>query len=348
MHSFGWLTLLLVLVALPGCTAPAPVSAAGGLPSQTFTVDLPAHESAQLTVMTFNIRYGTAKDGDFAWPKRRQLVADLIRRESPDVLAIQEGLAFQLEELADVLRDYTKFGQHRDGGLGGEFSGLYVRTAIVTRDTATTPTTSAVATAETSAIATLVDSGELWLSPTPTRVASKGWDAALPRMAVWVDLLLIASPGAPNHGVGAAAGNGAGSGGIDRGNRGDLIRVYGTHFDHRGVEARLRSAELLLSHAQSGPPAVFMGDFNAEEDSAPIQTFFAAQHQSAILLCDPGNTLGTFNGFKFADGGRRIDHILCAPGIVSIRAQIHSDQINGIWPSDHFPVSATVRHTSQP
>jgi endonuclease/exonuclease/phosphatase family metal-dependent hydrolase len=292
---------LLGCLALFACANPSAAGAPSQIAAESPSAELASRSEASLRLMTFNIRYGTAKDGDFAWPARRQLVADLIQRENPDVLAIQEGLAFQLKELAVVLQDYTKFGQHRDGGLGGEFSGLYVRKAM----------------------ATVVDSGELWLSPTPEKVASKGWDAALPRMAVWVDLKLAED-------------------GTDR-SSGNLLRVYGTHFDHRGTEARLQSAELLLAHAQSGPPAVFMGDFNAEESSAPIQVFLKSLHQSAVLLCDPGNMLGTFNGFKTADGGRRIDHILCAPGIEPIRAQIHSDQVNGIWPSDHFPVSATVR-----
>lgn len=52
---------------------------------------------------TFNIRYGSADDGPNAWPHRRELVAGSIRRFSPDVLAIQVGVAFQLEELDDTL-----------------------------------------------------------------------------------------------------------------------------------------------------------------------------------------------------------------------------------------------------
>ncbi|MGD8363154.1 MAG: endonuclease, partial [Gemmatimonadota bacterium] len=69
--------------------------------------------SDELVLMTFNIRYGTAEDGLNAWVNRRSLVAEIIRRESPDVLAIQEGLAFQLEDLGNVLKGYRKLGQHR-------------------------------------------------------------------------------------------------------------------------------------------------------------------------------------------------------------------------------------------
>ena len=120
----------------------------------------------ELVLMTFNIRYGTAEDGPNGWGNRRSLVAEIIRHESPDVVAIQEGLAFQLEDLEDVLGGYRKLGQHREGGSAGEFSGLYVNEARVT----------------------VLRWGEFWLSPTPDSVGSRGWDAALPRMAVWVEL----------------------------------------------------------------------------------------------------------------------------------------------------------------
>jgi endonuclease/exonuclease/phosphatase family metal-dependent hydrolase len=259
-------------------------------------------DPAIVQVMTFNIRYGTAKDGEFSWPARRQHVEDVIRRENPEVLGIQEGLAFQLEELAGVLVDYTKLGQHRDGGLKGEFSGIYLRKDSVV----------------------LIDSGELWLSPTPKQIGSKGWDAALPRMAVWVDVQL-------NDGTNRPPSIGH-----------NVLRIYGTHFDHRGEEARLQSAKLLVEHAKDGPPAVFMGDFNATEESAPMQAFVAANYQSAVATFSPLNTLGTFNGFKQADGGRRIDHIMYAPDFLPHDAQILDDCFDGIWPSDHFPVTAVL------
>jgi endonuclease/exonuclease/phosphatase family metal-dependent hydrolase len=253
-------------------------------------------------LMTFNIRYGTARDGDFSWPARCQHVAAVIRREYPEVLAIQEGLAFQLEDLADVLADYTKLGQHRDGGMRGEFSGLYVRKDAVQ----------------------LLDSGELWLSPTPEQVGSKGWDAALPRMAVWADVRL--DDGSSHQST----------------EHHNVVRIYGTHFDHRGEQARLESAKLLVEHAKGGPPAVFLGDFNAIETSAPMMAFVADSYASAVATWDPQNTLGTFNGFKRADGGRRIDHVIYAPRFLVHDAHILDDCFDGIWPSDHFPVTAVL------
>ena len=54
------------------------------------------HEAAdnafELRVMSFNIRYGSAGDGQNHWPNRRELVFDVIRRQKSDVVGLQEAL----------------------------------------------------------------------------------------------------------------------------------------------------------------------------------------------------------------------------------------------------------------
>jgi endonuclease/exonuclease/phosphatase family metal-dependent hydrolase len=250
-----------------------------------------AQAPGELRLLTFNIRYGAADDGDHVWPNRRDLVAEIIEREAADVLAIQEALDFQLEELAPALEGYRKLGQHRDGGTEGEFSGLYVREDR-TR---------------------IVDWGEFWLSPTPEVVASRGWDAALHRTAVWVDIRLDGAT--------------------------EVVRVYGTHFDHRGEIARVESARLIAAHASgAGRPTVVMGDLNAPDDSEPDRTFADLGYRSAITTLHPGETLGTFNGFEDPlGGGRRIDHILLGPGLRPKSATILDERVGGTLPVGSLP-----------
>lgn len=281
------------------CCAPGAGAAQVRIPDQGVIPDQganPAQAPAELRLMTFNIRYGTADDGDHAWPHRRDLVAEIIRREDADILAIQEALAFQLEDLAPVLAGYRKLGQHRDGGTGGEFSGLYVRTDRVR----------------------LVDWGEFWLSPTPDVVASRGWDAALHRMAVWADVVPEGSD--------------------------TVVRIYGTHFDHRGEVARVESARLIAEHAtEAGRPTVVMGDLNVPDGSEAVRIFASRGYRSAVLALHPGETRGTFNGFTDPRGGnRRIDHVLVGPGLRPTSAAILDHRVDGLFPSDHFPVVAVV------
>src|SRR3712207_6150887 len=51
-----------------------------------------------LRVMSFNVRYGDADDGNDAWKFRRDLVARTIRRFDPDLLGVQEALNLQCDD----------------------------------------------------------------------------------------------------------------------------------------------------------------------------------------------------------------------------------------------------------
>ena len=66
--TYGILLVLLVCLSL-GCAS------IGGLGSQP----------AELSVMSFNIRYGTANDGENRWENRREMVCDLIRQYDCDL-----------------------------------------------------------------------------------------------------------------------------------------------------------------------------------------------------------------------------------------------------------------------
>ena len=84
--------------------------------------------SMDVRVMSFNIRYGTAADGDNHWDQRRQFVVDTIKAFNPDLLGTQETLKFQRDFLAEHLPDYEVLGVGRnDGHDGGEMMALYFR-----------------------------------------------------------------------------------------------------------------------------------------------------------------------------------------------------------------------------
>ena len=57
----------------------------------------------EATVMSFNSRYGSAKDGRNSWKYRRESVVECIEKFSPDVLGVQECLPFQAEFLDERL-----------------------------------------------------------------------------------------------------------------------------------------------------------------------------------------------------------------------------------------------------
>ena len=84
-----------------GCVAFALVAATfGGAAS-------PAAAQVPLDVMTFNIRTANGRDGDDAWPNRKDLVAETIERFGPHVVGLQEAVGEQVEYLESALPETT-------------------------------------------------------------------------------------------------------------------------------------------------------------------------------------------------------------------------------------------------
>lgn len=119
----------------------------------------------ELKVMTFNIRYGTANDGENAWPHRKEMVFETINRHRPDVLGLQEALDFQIEEILAACPGYRWYGVGRDDGVrAGEYSPVLYRADRLG----------------------VLEAGTRWISETPEVVGSKGPGTTLPRIFTWV------------------------------------------------------------------------------------------------------------------------------------------------------------------
>ena len=123
-----------------------------------------AVQAPDLAVTTFNIRYGTAADGENRWELRRPLFLDVLRAQHADVVGFQEALRFQLDEIGAEFREYRELGVGRDDGdTLGEYAAIlyrHDRLEVLEYDT-------------------------FWLSPTPEMVASTGWGNRITRICTW-------------------------------------------------------------------------------------------------------------------------------------------------------------------
>lgn len=165
----------------------------------------------------------------------------------------------------------------------------------------------------------LLDGGTFWLSDEPARPGSKGWDASLPRICTWV--VFEAADGA-------------------------RFTVFNTHFDHRGPRARLESARLLarrVAQRSGSGPALVIGDLNAGEDSAPIGVLLSELLDTFRAVHPGARDVGTAHGFKGRTDGAKIDYVLATVGVEVLGAEIVRERPGGRLPSDHYPVTATVR-----
>lgn len=117
-----------------------------------------------LKVMSYNIRYGTANDGDDRWEVRRPRTLSLIRKESPDLMGLQEALDFQIEEIRSSLPNMAAVGVGRDDAKSaGEFSPILYNTQRLQ----------------------LLRSDTFWFSDTPAVPASKHWGNNITRVCTW-------------------------------------------------------------------------------------------------------------------------------------------------------------------
>jgi len=120
--------------------------------------------AAPLTVMSFNIRYGTANDGDNHWLKRREQLFALLREQQADVVGLQEALHGQIEEILAAVPGYDYVGVGRsDGRQAGEYAAILYRTARLKARRSDT----------------------FWLSDTPGVVKSTSWGNQIERICTW-------------------------------------------------------------------------------------------------------------------------------------------------------------------
>lgn len=256
-----------------------------------------------IKVMSFNIRYGSADDGKNHWKHRKHLVPKTIKRFSPDLLGTQETLGFQAKYLKKQLPEYKYIGWSREKNANGEQCGIFFRKVRFS----------------------CVKSGQFWLSKNPKSKFSKSWDSSLPRVACWAVLK-------------------------DKKTREEMLFIN-THFDHRGKTAREESALLIsnwIHKNHSDKPVVITGDFNAKVDSICYRNLINENQFSDTFLINrqesqKGKKTGTFNGFKGTKTGKRIDWILTNDRFQTLSGSIDYYQDGGRYPSDHFPVTATIR-----
>ena len=69
-------------------------------------------DMSQITVMTMNLRFGLALDGENGWTHRKHLVDKILKKYPGDFIGIQEANHFQTEFLIKSLSDHQFIGWH--------------------------------------------------------------------------------------------------------------------------------------------------------------------------------------------------------------------------------------------
>lgn len=267
-----------------------------------------------ITLISFNLKrdFGIPLKHTHRWRERRALAAQFIRESGAAIVGVQELSPSMRDDVTDLLEDcYSVIGFGRFSGRRpkeDEHSDIIVR--------------------NDDASVQLVKT--FWLSKNPEKL-SRAYYAMFPRICTVAEIYL--------NSIGRS------------------IRVFNTHLDHVCGVARTLGIEVILQYmsrfnAERPMPMVLMGDFNCKPGSRPVQilrehvTSYADVRLHDVYESMPreeiNNTLHNFSG-KVKKGAKPIDYIFVSDEFEVLDARIVTDPINGLYPSDHYPLMATVR-----
>jgi endonuclease/exonuclease/phosphatase family metal-dependent hydrolase len=278
------------------------------------TMTLPCQFVDPIQVMSFNIRFGTAEDGDDHWKFRKPRTLEALQRRLPGLIGLQEALDFQVEEVCQALsaafvpgtpkgprqdRHYRFVGVGRDDGRSkGEFSAIVYdahRFQVKRSDT-------------------------FWLSETPSVPDSKHWGNGITRICTWAHFYDRA---AKRH-----------------------FYLFNTHLDHQSQASREEGIALILSRIKergTDDPVLITGDLNVGESNAVIAQIKQGGLFDTFRKLYPDETnVGTFGGFRDI-GKEKIDYVFSDSAWTVEKAELVRDKVDGRWISDHLPVVAWVK-----
>lgn len=260
-------------------------------------------------VATFNLRRDCYSDGKRRWKHRIDAVISIIRSIGADVIGVQELTPKMKKDIESLLPEYLFVGRPRCAGLFSEHNDILVRRekfSVVSEET-------------------------FWLSDKPDKFGSRLFGVLYPRICTCVNL---------------------------KDADGGCVNVLNTHYDHRSSRSRVFSSCLIkdtLDRTETVTPTVVMGDLNSSPDSNPLKVLFSRGRtmlRDAVLegmekLGDKiENKYFTFHLFKgkSAKRGSVLDYILVSPEIGVENAFPAEESVNGVFPSDHFPLIAELTY----
>ena len=167
---------------------------------------------------------------------------------------------------------------------------------------------------------TKIAGGNFWLSETPAVAGSIGWQAQLPRVVSW---------------------------GHFKKNDKEFF-VFNAHFSHVSDLARQKSAEFLMSYIPTiahDKPVILLGDLNTLDTEIAYKTLVKTSSSvlafSDVATKSEGKFVATFNGYGHGEV-KRIDYILTSKGLHSEDYHTYQITADGLYISDHFPISAVI------
>ena len=276
-------------------------------------IRFPSPQMGVVKAMTFNIRVGTAWwDGANRWSKRRQNVVETIKRNSADIIGLQEALDFQLEHIQQALPQYSTYAAGRNNGRQkGEACPIFYRKDRFR----------------------LADSGTFWFSDTPDVPGTKDWGNIPPRICSWVHLL------EKGHNTSFYVYN-LHLDVFSQNSRKKSVRLLAK----RVAERKIQSPFIVMGDFNmelSNPAMMYLQKFGYQGSYPKMVNAWLSVHPNQYEVSTRQRVGGRLLGNK-------IDHIQICENTKALEVTIDRRKVNGHYASDHFPVIARILPASQP
>jgi len=294
--------------------------------------------SDAIRVGTYNIRLSPGDKGTpNAWPERKADMVDLLEKLDLDVFGLQEVCPDQAAYIRERMTDYAFVGEHREADRkSGEASPVCYRKSRFEA----------------------LDKGTFWLSETPETPASKSWNTACTRVCSY----LVLKDKVTDKTF-------------------CFANTHTDHVSALAREKGMLLIIERMRKFGAGSPIVFTGDHNCRENEGPALAV-AKLLKNALYETEtpPEGSWRTFEGWKWVDAevpatealkypvevrnarpgspdaekvggqhpyerfGARIDYVYVSPGTKVLDYRTVNDARPGkkLYPSDHFPVVATI------
>ena len=260
----------------------------------------------EIDALSFNIRFDTSKDGENAWPKRKEMVGQWVKSESPDVIGLQEALRHQIDDIKKVATAYSEYGVGRDDGKsrGEHCTILYLKKRFNLDKS---------------------DCGTFWFSDTPEKVASKSWGNEIPRICTWARFIEKKTD------KGFYVYN------VHYDHRSQPSRLGASELIIQRISKRKRSNEPIILmgdfNASENNPAI---KIFKDEPLNLVDTFRVVKPDEKMVK--------TFHGFRGGSfSGGKIDHVFMLPKMGKVSsAEIVRFNKEKRYLSDHYPVRAKL------
>ena len=159
------------------------------------------------------------------------------------------------------------------------------------------------------------EQGFFFFSENPDQIYSRQWDGNFPYFCSWVRFRHL--------------------------NSGKTFTLFNGHNDYNSRDNRIKTSQLIVSRIKplldKQKPILVVGDFNTPSWFETMRIL----KEAGLHLAKPAGSTNHFNlGLNLLPA---IDHMLASPEVIfSGPVKIWRNQYNGVWPSDHYPISIEV------